>query len=160
MEYETPTMADGSTTWVEKLYNHVNQHVQVEQGLLEGYISATSGTESAALAYLVDLIVEDEKRHHRMFSEFAAALKHNLNWTSFGDEVPAMDFYKADPAQIRKLTDELLANEEGDLLELKHLHKMVKEAKDANLWDLLVQIMQRDTEKHIAILTFIKRHLD
>lgn len=160
MVFEAPTMTDGSRTWVEKLYDHVNQHVQAEQGLLEGYIEATEGTESDALAYLVGLIVEDEKRHHRMFSEFAASLQHGLNWTKSGNEVPAMDFYKVDPVRIKELTDQLLENEESDLAALKHLHKMVKEAKDVTLWDLIVQIMQRDTEKHISILTFIKHHLN
>ena len=160
MVFEAPTMTDGSRTWVEKLYDHVNQHVQAEQGLLEGYIEATEGTESDALAYLVGLIVEDEKRHHRMFSEFAASLQHGLNWTTSGNKVPAMDFYKVDPARIRELTDKSLEYEESDLAALKDLHKMVKEAKDVTLWDLIVQIMQRDTEKHISILSFIKHHLN
>ena len=27
------------------------------------------------------------------------------------------------------------------------------------LWGLLVELMQRDTDKHIAVLTFVKKHL-
>lgn len=151
---------DGTETWVEKLYHHVTQHVQTEQGLLENYVSAAQGTESKALNYLVNLIIEDEKRHHRMFSELAASLKHGLDWTISGPEIPAMDFYKVDSEKMKEVTESLLANEMQDSRDLEILHKMVKVSKDATLWNLIVDIMQRDTEKHIAILRFIKHHID
>lgn len=151
---------DGSETWVEQLYHHVTQHVQTEQGLLENYISAAHGTESKALNYLVNLIIEDEKRHHRLFSELAASLKHGLDWTIDGPEIPSMDFYKVDSGKMKEVTESLLANEIQDARDLEHLHKMVKTSKDVTLWNLIVDIMQRDTEKHIAILRFVRQHID
>jgi hypothetical protein len=30
--------------------------------------------------------------------------------------------------------------------------------KDSSLWSLLVELMQRDTQKHIAILRFVTKH--
>lgn len=159
MAYDVQTIEDGSKTWVENLHHYVTQHVQIEQGLLENYISAAQGSDSKALRYLVNLIIQDEKRHHQMFGEFAAALEHGLNWTSGDAEIPAMDFYKVDSDKLQVVTDLLLENEMNDLKDLKYLHKMVKHASDATLWDLIIQTMQRDTEKHIAILSFIKSHL-
>ena len=32
--------------------------------------------------------------------------------------------------------------------------------KDTSLWSLLVDLMERDTQKHIAILTFARNHTD
>lgn len=148
-----------SPTWVEHLYHHVTQHVQAEQGLLEDYVTAAQATNSEALAYLVNVIVEDEKRHHKMFSEFAAALKHGLEWRNSGTEIPSIDFQKVDSKLMEDVVEKLLDNEERDARELRRLHKMVRDSKDTTLWELIVEIMQRDTEKHIAILRFVRRHL-
>ena len=41
-----------------------------------------------------------------------------------------------------------------DPRELKKLQKELRDVKDTTLWSLLVDLMQRDTEKHIAILDF------
>lgn len=158
-----PTLTVGiksdSRSWVEKLFDYVNGHVQMEQSLLEDYVSAAAGTQSKALEYLVNLIAEDERRHHRLFQEFARSLQHGLEWTSGGNELPPLDFYKADREAIAAVTRKLLENEETDARELAYLQKMVKSAKDSTLWDLIVELMQRDTEKHIAILRFVEKHL-
>lgn len=152
--------ASESMTWAEHLYNHVTQHVQTEQGLLESYIEAAGNTESRALSYLVNLIVEDERRHHRLFNEFAASLKHGLQWTDGGQQVPELDFYKCDRRTMHGIVHRLRENEDQDLRDLHDLQKMVKDAKDSTLWDLIVELMQRDTEKHIAILRFVEKHID
>ena len=56
-----------------------------------------------------------------------------------------------------ELTDELLEKEEEDVKELKRLQRELREVKDTSLWSLLVDLMERDTQKHIAILKFAKK---
>jgi hypothetical protein len=34
----------------------------------------------------------------------------------------------------------------------------LKDVKDTSLWELLVELMQHDTEKHLAILRFVQKH--
>ena len=55
-------------------------------------------------------------------------------------------------------TEELLQSEKRDTSELKHLQRELHDVKDVTLWSLLVDLMQRDTEKHIALLRFVKKH--
>jgi hypothetical protein len=35
---------------------------------------------------------------------------------------------------------------------------LVKEVRDVTLWDALLDVMAHDTDKHIAVLEFLKRH--
>jgi hypothetical protein len=49
-------------------------------------------------------------------------------------------------------------NEEQDRRELKRLRRQLRDVKDTTLWDLLVELMERDTERHIAILRFVSKH--
>ena len=54
--------------------------------------------------------------------------------------------------------EQLVAREKADLRELKKLKKDLRDFKDTTLWSLLVDLMQRDTEKHIALLGFVEQH--
>ena len=62
------------------------------------------------------------------------------------------------PAALREATDRLLENEKKDREELKALRRELRSFEDTTLWALLVELMQRDTDKHIAILGFAQRH--
>ena len=147
-----------ASPWERDLYAHLMGHVTNERVLLEEYVRAASTTDSKALAYLVNLLVEDERRHHILFSELAAALKSDSEVRAEDPAIPHLDFSRADRSGIRDLTDGLLQREQDDLRELKQLEKELRTVKDTTLWALLVELMQRDTDKHIAILRFAQRH--
>ncbi len=51
-----------------------------------------------------------------------------------------------------------MENEQKDARELKRLQRELRMVKDTSLWGLLVDLMQRDTRKHIAILRFVRNH--
>ena len=74
--------------------------------------------------------------------------------------IPNLDFHRADLPSLRSGTKKLLDREEEDVVELKHLQRQLHDVKDTTLWGLLVDLMQRDTAKHIAILRFIQDHAD
>jgi bacterioferritin (cytochrome b1) len=69
-----------------------------------------------------------------------------------------LDFTLINGTAVRDLTDELINRERADLKELKKLQKDVSDLKDTTLWSLLVELMQRDTDKHIAMLRFVQTH--
>jgi hypothetical protein len=69
-----------------------------------------------------------------------------------------MDFDKESRSEVLEVTKRLLGREEDDRRELKRLHRELKLVKDTTLWDLLVELMERDTEKHIAMLEFARKH--
>jgi hypothetical protein len=144
--------------WEREIFDPVTQHIVQERELLAEYVNSATETESRALAYLIDLLVEDERRHHRLFKQLALSLKSSAELQPDSPAVPRMDFDKENRAEVLEVTERLLEREEGDLLELKRLRKELSDVKDTTLWGLLVELMERDTDKHIAILRFARRH--
>ena len=69
-----------------------------------------------------------------------------------------MDLHHAQGAAVLEATATLIQREEDDARQLKKLHRELGDLKDTTLWDLLVDLMERDTQKHIAILRFAQRH--
>jgi hypothetical protein len=153
----TDESSAGASAWERDLYAHFSSHVQAERGLLEEYSAIAEKTESKAFRYLVDLLIEDEIRHHRLFAELAESLKAQA---LIGEEpmVPYMDFERSDPVAVRAATKTLTESEERDARELKRLRRKLRDVKDTSLWSLLVDLMERDTDKHLAVLRFVREH--
>ncbi len=146
------------SVWERDLYAMLASHVAKERGLLEEYVEAAKGTQSDALGYLVNLLIEDEKRHHRVFNELAASIKSEAELSADKPVVPRMDFRSANATAVVDVAHRLLENEKDDARELKALKKTLHDVEDTTLWGLLVDLMERDTEKHIAILSFVEKH--
>ena len=148
----------GASIWESELFEYLSSHEESERGLLVEYQEAASGRGSATFSYLVDLIVEDEIRHHRLFRELTSALRSDVRCapTSRPCPVPA-DWGPNAPERVVALTERLLDREHADARELRRLVGVLEELEDVTLWPLLVRLMQMDTEKHIAILEFVRR---
>jgi rubrerythrin len=138
------------------LYAHLTNHIATERGLLEEYSDIADRTESRAFRYLVNLLIEDEIRHHRIFSELAESLE-TIALKAKEPVVPFIDFARADRDGVLEATERLLEHESEDARELKRLQRELRDAKDDSLNGLLVELMQRDTQKHIAILRFVRK---
>lgn len=139
------------------LYAHLTDHIAIERGLLQGYHEIAEGTESKAFRYLVNLLIEDEIRHHKIFSELAESLETTALMKAKEPAVPFIDFARADRDAVLEATKRLLDHENEDARELKRLQRELRQTKDNSLYRLLVELMQRDTRKHIAILRFVRK---
>jgi rubrerythrin len=148
----------GASVWEEELYEHLASHAENERGLLVDYQQAAGESGSDAFRYLASLIAEDEIRHHRLFEELAEALRTEAEFRPVDPVVPRLDGWGANPKRVVELTEQLIAQEERDASELRRLSKMLREVKDTTLWRLLVQLMEMDTAKHLAILEFARQH--
>lgn len=148
----------GASRWDRDIYDHLTEHILKEQSLLEEYEEAAAQTESKALAYLIDLLVEDERRHHDLFRQLAQSLKSTAELNRQSQDVPRMDLGRENRAEVLEVTARLLDREESDRRELKLLQRELSDVKDTTLWGLLVELMERDTDKHIAILRFAHEH--
>jgi len=140
------------------MFVYLIEHMRREGAMLEEYVATAEGTESKALAYLVNLLVEDERRHHRFFNELASSLKSEAELSGVEPVIPRLDLRVVDKADLLAITRRLLEHEQSDAAELKRLHKDLRDLQDTTLWVLFVEVMQRDTEKHIAILKFVADH--
>jgi rubrerythrin len=148
----------GASMWEDDLYRHLSTHVANEIDLLTAYKSAADESKSAAFRYLADLIIEDEKRHHRVFEELANALRSDVEMRPVEPAVPDMAGFGEMPAKVVELTNALLAREEEDATELRMLSRQLRDVRDTTLWQLLVKVMELDTEKHAEILRFVRTH--
>ncbi len=148
----------GASVWEEELYRHLTTHARNERELLVNYQDAASESGSQAFQYLVNLIVEEEVRHHRLFEELAQALRTDAEMRREPPAVPRLDHWGARPELVVELTERMLAQEHQDQQELRQLSKQLVDVKDTTLWQLLVRLMQLDTEKHVEILEFVRKH--
>ncbi len=154
----TDESSAGPSAFERNLYAHLTSHVRAERGLLEQYAAVAEQTESKAFRYLVNLLIEDEIRHHRFFSEIADSLKTEASLSDEDPVIPDIDFVRADREAVLDGTRNLLKAEERDARELKQLQHELRAVEGVSLWSLLVELMQRDTQKHIAILRFVRKH--
>ncbi len=154
----TNSSAAGPSAWARQLHAHLTSHVEIERGMLEEYRSAAEASSSKAFEYLVNLLIEDEMRHHRIFLELADSLETITLRPGADPQVPYLDFNRTNKEAVLDLTETLLEKEQQDALELKRLQRELGDVKDTSIWGLLVDLMQRDTQKHIAILKFVKKH--
>jgi hypothetical protein len=155
----TDESSAGPSPWDRQLHAHLKGHVETERAILEKYAEVAERTDSKAFRYLVNLLIDEEVRHHRHFSEMADSLETQALMKREEPDIPFMDFQRADRAAVLEGANELLENEKRDIGELKRLQRDLRDLKDTSLWGLLVELMQRDTEKHIAILNFVRDHV-
>jgi hypothetical protein len=148
----------GASVWERDLYSHLTTHIERERGVLMEYAKAARATDSKAFAYVVNLLMEDERRHHLLFASLASSLKTEAELGGGEPEIPYMDFDRADRHAVRELTQRLLRSEDQDARDLKELHNQLRDVKDSTLWDLIVSLMRRDTDKHMAMLEFVLHH--
>ncbi|HEV8627031.1 MAG TPA: hypothetical protein VG034_21510 [Acidimicrobiia bacterium] len=144
------------TPWDENLLRHFGEHVQGERELLEAYAEfRNSGPEH--VRYLIDLILDDEARHHRLFRDLVNRVKSDIDWKDHGSQVPYVWTAAANRESLLEGTRRLLDFERADEKSLERLQKELRPLRDTTLFSLLVELMQLDTKKHIAILNFIRR---
>lgn len=158
MADDAVSMPIGASSWARDLYTFLTDHVRLEGDMLREYVAEAEATDSKALAYLIALLIEDERRHHLQFNELAASLKSDVELSPDDPAIPRLDLDRVDRDELLASTKQLLEHERSDLAELKRLRRELRDVQDTTLWALLVDIMMHDTEKHISILRFVEQH--
>jgi hypothetical protein len=147
--------ATGASVTMRELVELLAKHGSDEGRILAEYERVSASATDPAARYLIDLIVNDERRHHRMLVELATAMA----WGTLGGvetSVPPLG-WRLDE-ELTAATRTLRKFEEEDLHELQALRKRLRPFEDTTLWGLMVQIMVLDTKKHATILKFFERH--
>lgn len=138
-------------SWDATLLEQLSAHVQAEREVLAGYAVAAETVEEADVRYLINLIVEDEMRHHRVLEEMVHALEGAMRWEHVDPAVPERTHRPLSP-EVRRLTERFLEIERADKRELRDLRRELSPVADTTLWPLLVDLMSLDTDKHLRIL--------
>ena len=138
------------------LYAHLENHIQAESGMEDLYETLAS-TNHPYITFLANLIGEDEARHHRLFQEWMESIKAMAVLDS-PKGLPAVDRQPVN-AETVALVDRLLQFEKADLVAVKRLRKEIGDMVDTTIWGALIETLIADTNKHINILRFVKKHL-
>ncbi|MDA8035023.1 MAG: hypothetical protein M0T71_12775 [Actinomycetota bacterium] len=146
----------GASVWEQELYDQLTQHVATEGAVLGGYQQLAEDAGSPDIAYLARLIADDEERHHRIFEELARSVRAEAQLASPDAGVPSIPITRRDPEALLQATERLLALEHEDRRALKELRRSLRPVASTTLWALLVETMELDTRKHIAILRYIR----
>jgi rubrerythrin len=134
----------------------LREHGPREGEALAAYEALIADCDDEAVTYLAGLILDDERRHHRLMTEMLNQVESLLWETELTPQVPHLRT-RVDP-DLRAATDALLEIERDDAKELRRLKRQVKSQSDSSMLPLLVDLMVHDTAKHIAILELIRAH--
>jgi rubrerythrin len=145
----------GASELDERLFDAFQGHEREEQEVLEAYAAFAEQTGSQTVRYLINIIVEDERRHHRILAELANTIRAEATFEERGRRVPDLDIHRRDQA-ILDSTRQFLEIERRDRDEFKGLAKQM-DRLGAPLNSFLVRMVLDDTDRHIRILRFIER---
>jgi hypothetical protein len=154
----------GASVDEKQIVAMLGAHADEESALLERYRRFAGEAASPAVRYLVRLIVDDEERHHRLLAELANAVAWeggDMGPTEAVPDLQPAERSGREPERDRVLAEEtkaLLAAEVRDRRRLRRLHRQLEPYRDTTLWELLVELMELDTQKHIHILRFVAGH--
>ncbi len=147
----------GLSEFEQQMYDHLLNHVRIEDEVLQGYAALADSVKAGYVRFLLDLIGEDEHRHHGLFLQWADTIKA-MGRLEEGS-IPVIT-RTPEAAELIPMFEAFIKTEHDDLKELKALSKEVKDFKDTTLWELLIEMMELDTQKHIKILTFLRDHTE
>lgn len=142
------------TAWAQRIVNTLQDHMDGEREALTDYSHLAVASPDGHVRFLMDLILQDEVRHHRLFSEMIAALRREIEQRGEGG-LPEMRPIH-DPVALKAQTKALLDLERDDIKELRALRRELAKVEDTSWWVVLIEMMEADNEKHIKLLEFIR----
>jgi rubrerythrin len=134
-------------------------HVESETDTIAGYRQLAETTPDPLVALLMHLVLEDEVRHHQLVERMSARLRDSLEWTHSPQALPAGgEAPDAATAEALAAVQGFLHHEQEGA---RHLRQLAKQSSDlySGLFELLLDSMARDSEKHARILEFVRRRL-
>jgi rubrerythrin len=150
------TSIPGASVWEQQLYDHLIEHVSGEWEILQDYERLAEETDSPAFAYLARLILDDERRHHKLLSELAETIRTSAMLSGEPTPIPDLGVFRADREKILAETERFLAAEEEDNRHLERVAKELEDVRNTTVWQLIIRLIQHDNEKHRFILRFIR----
>jgi rubrerythrin len=145
-----------SSEWWARITHAFQVHVREEETFLESYRELVHEIGEPGMRFLVELILEDEERHHALMERMAHETRgdHDIEPTP---EPP--HFTAEEAARLLEPTERFYEAEREDREKLAALIRDLRPVRDDTLWSLLVELMEIDTQKHVKILDYLRRRL-
>lgn len=155
----SPVVDPPSGAAIEVLLRTVEQHAEEERDTVEMYLALAERTADGAVRVLLEILVEDERKHHVLFQRIAARIEDDINWATSDEALPvaAVSRPAADPGDVRLLLNAAKDERRGS----RELRRLGRERSGLNggLFRVLLEAMADDSEKHAHILDFAARRL-
>ncbi|MBK5222444.1 MAG: hypothetical protein JJE52_06150 [Acidimicrobiia bacterium] len=136
-----------------ELIDLLRSHGPRECEALASYERLLEQVDDEGVAYLMSMILDDERRHHRTIEEMLNTI---LSFVWEVDIEPSTPAVRRRPIpDVHAETKRLLRLEREDAKELRALRRALRSAKVYSVHTLLAELMEADTAKHIAILEFL-----
>ncbi len=145
----------GASTGSRNLVNLLKRHGSEEGELLAAYEDIAEHSTDEGARYLINLILEDERRHHRLLVEMANSIAWGDPSVSPDTATPAIS--NSVDGELLLPTRELRRAEEADYRKLRRMRRHLRPFAKTTMWTLLVDLMMLDTKKHATILRFLER---
>lgn len=146
--------------WAQRLTHHLQDHMETEREALHSYAHLAEATQSDRVRFLINMIIDDQVRHHRTFRDMIHWIRaeHSQrddvevqmgrgSLTAVGDE----------REHLVEMTHQLLAMLREEDRDLDELETMVKEVADTAWWSALIEVMRLDAKKHVLILETVEK---
>jgi rubrerythrin len=145
-----------SPEWWATVSHEFQAHVREEQQFLDSYRELVDAIDDPATRLLIELIIEDEERHHGLMARLAEEVRNAPG----GNEVTAAPRFSSDDvARLLEPTERFLEAERDDRRRLRALAKALEPLGGQNVWPLIVELMEIDTRKHVRILEYVRWRL-
>jgi hypothetical protein len=136
----------------------LESHARRERAAIEFYRRVAGESPGrGAVRYLIELILEEEERHHRVFEEMANDIQSFVWEVDVDPKLPTMP--SGPNPELLAATRRLLQFEREDAKQLRQLRKLLQRSPKSWLHPLLVDLMVHDTAKHIAILKHVRNRV-
>jgi rubrerythrin len=156
IETQPHSARQGSVEW---LLDAVERHAIAEQDALAQYEYLRTASEDPVIALVMQLILEDEERHHGLLKRIETTLRDAVDWTHSPDALP-------EPTPPQQPVTKSLVDTANALIKEEHtgahyLRDLAHRNKDVSsgLQSLLIEMMAMDSDKHARLLQFVHDRL-
>ncbi len=155
-EWTTHRSRSGSVEW---LLDAVERHAIAEKDALAQYEYLRTASHDPVVALIMQLILEDEERHHGLLKRIEASLRDAVEWTHSPAALPAsMPPRQPAASELVDTATALIKEERTGAHYLRDLAHRDEQAS-GGLQSLLIEMMAMDSEKHARLLQFVHDRL-
>lgn len=146
------------TSEVERLMKEFESHEAHEAVFVRRYGEIFERMRNPLVKFLVELILADEEKHHKVLESMTSTLKGALTWTRFENAIEGLYNLGQQKDEILNVTEEFIRAERKEIVEYRTLMRASKKYYQG-LFALFLAAMIHDSEKHIEILEFLRQKL-
>jgi bacterioferritin (cytochrome b1) len=138
----------------ERLIRALEAHASAEAHDLATCQELAERSTDPVLKMLVQLVVEDEQRHHSLLQSMVHRLQEEVDFVHSYTALPVSEPDETAGAEVAATLRALIRDEHEGARHLRHLARQEPHLYDG-LYPMLLETIARDSEKHATILRYL-----